>query len=501
MSKVSRVRLTGLHALAVLVPVLALMLTGSNASAALWRTGGLPVDSANTAQANLCTVSDGRNGLIAVWSDSLSNTPAVRCQRVDSTGAIQWNLNGIILRESAAGVQELVAASDGAGGVLVAWTDRSSFNQRRVRAQRVDASGTVIWTPGGVILNAATNDTLQHSPSIDADGAAGAIVAWAELRSGAPKERTYVQRLAGGNGSASWTLNGVDVGGSAGSDQLQPRVIGDARGGAWVQWLEVGGSTSTNFQRFGANGLVSWGLATPTTIAEDNVVTTRVVENAVPTDTLFFAYTGAASKIQGNFLLEDGSLRFTSNPPELAVSLTPLVLVSQATGGALLVYSTGAPNGQLHARLISDAGVPGTDVTLLSGLPDAAGPVRAVSDGLDGLYAVWSKSGIAYAHHLTASATFGWAAAESLAVGITSTQTHPEAVPGTDLIAAWLDNRAAATTRDDIFAQRVSPTGVRGSYFRVRATVGAGAGTFSQGGGLTSPAADVLQSARDLLDS
>lgn len=66
---------------------------------------------------------------------------------------------------------------------------------------------------------------------------------------------------------------------------------------------------------------------------------------------------------------------------------------------------------------------------------------------------------------------------------MTPSQTYPVAVGGTDLLAAWVDDRDAGTTGPDLYAQRVSPSGTRGIYFRIYATIAAGNGAFSAGGG------------------
>ena len=46
-------------------------------------------------------------------------------------------------------------SSDGAGGAIVAWHDRRTGSNADIYAQRVDASGTVLWTTNGVALSTA----------------------------------------------------------------------------------------------------------------------------------------------------------------------------------------------------------------------------------------------------------------------------------------------------------------------------------------------------------
>src|SRR5262245_30160600 len=61
------------------------------------------------------------------------------------------------------------AASDGAGGAILAWSDqRGIFGATFV--QRVSATGVPLWTANGVNLSGATG-----APAIAPDGAGGAI--------------------------------------------------------------------------------------------------------------------------------------------------------------------------------------------------------------------------------------------------------------------------------------------------------------------------------------
>ena len=97
--------------------------------------------------------------------------------------------------------------SDGAGGAIVAWADARSGN-RDIYVQRISADGVPLWTAGGVPLSTVTGD--QANPTIVTDGAGGAIVAWHDIRSGTTFD--IYKRYCDRDDIARWTTEyGVEL--------------------------------------------------------------------------------------------------------------------------------------------------------------------------------------------------------------------------------------------------------------------------------------------------
>jgi hypothetical protein len=85
-------------------------------------------------------------------------------------------------------------ALDGNGGATIAWTDgRSATNPNDIYAQRINASGTVLWTTNGVGVSTATGN--QAYSFIINDGSNGMIIAWQDNRSDPSRDDIYAQRL------------------------------------------------------------------------------------------------------------------------------------------------------------------------------------------------------------------------------------------------------------------------------------------------------------------
>ena len=96
--------------------------------------------------------------------------------------------------------------SDGFGGAIITWHDKRSGDYD-IYAQRVDASGNVLWTIDGVPICTASD--YQNAPSIVSDGSGGAIITWGDDRNGGYPD-IYAQRVDA-SGAEQWTKDGVPI--------------------------------------------------------------------------------------------------------------------------------------------------------------------------------------------------------------------------------------------------------------------------------------------------
>src|SRR5205085_6163653 len=87
------------------------------------------------------------------------------------------------------------AASDGEGGVIVAWVDTRNGVDRDVYAQRVLATNVVDsrWPVNGAPVCIAPG--VQINPSVVADEYGGAIIAWYDNRNSGTGYDIYAQRI------------------------------------------------------------------------------------------------------------------------------------------------------------------------------------------------------------------------------------------------------------------------------------------------------------------
>ena len=92
------------------------------------------------------------------------------------------------------------AVSNGAGGALIAWADFRS-GDLDVYLQQTNSVGLPTWSSDGIPVCKVAG--FQQFPRVVADGTGGAIVVWQDQRG--PDQDLYAQRVSG-SGAIVWTV-------------------------------------------------------------------------------------------------------------------------------------------------------------------------------------------------------------------------------------------------------------------------------------------------------
>jgi len=343
---------------------------------ASWPVDGLPVCTAagNQAAPAGAIISDGSGGAIVAWLDARADT-SIYAQHILASGQLDpaWPTDGLALGADANYNEGLAIVEDGHGGAIVAWADFRTGATADIYAQHILASGSVdpAWPVNGRALCVAAGSQLK--PTISSDGAGGAIVAWQDPRSG--NLDIYAQHvLAEGSVDPAWPVDGSAVCDVFGSQQL-PKSVGDGAGGAIVCWQDFrgGGTADLYIQHVLASGVVDPGWA--------------------PTGLVFCGAVGTQQNLS----------------------------------------------------------------------------VR--SDGAGGAIATWDDSRVAgnldvYAHHIlaTGSVDFDWPQNGRCLSSAANSQNSPNAIADGSggAIVVWIDSRLGGATPQDIYAQRVQANGQLG---------------------------------------
>ena len=220
----------------------------------LWTTGGMPVCTASGEQLRPTIVSDGSGGIIIAWYDRRSGSHYdAYAQRLDGSGNILWTANGVPLCTAAGDQLRAMPISDGAGGAIVTWYDARSGTYD-IYAQRIAPDGNVLWAANGVaVCDAAGN---QEWGRIVSDGAGGAIIGWHDSRGGGYD--IYAQRVDG-SGAMLWTAGGVHICGAPGDQIFRTIVTGGDGGGAVIFWEDGrDGSLDIYGQKVDSGGTPLW---------------------------------------------------------------------------------------------------------------------------------------------------------------------------------------------------------------------------------------------------
>jgi YVTN family beta-propeller protein len=200
-------------------------------------------------------VSDGAGGAIVAWFDQRSGGQNIFAQRVNASGSMQWSADGVSLSSgNANGGFTSSITTDGAGGAIVAWVSGSTFSHN-IYAQRINASGSPLWTATGVLVCPAAGERV--SPTVTADGAGGAIIAWEDNRAGAPDfpVEIYAQRMSSA-GAQQWAADGVAL--RTGGNNSTPSAVSDGAGGAIVTWVDYRSGAEIYAQRVDGSGTTLW---------------------------------------------------------------------------------------------------------------------------------------------------------------------------------------------------------------------------------------------------
>ncbi|HKQ56411.1 MAG TPA: hypothetical protein VJY35_00970 [Candidatus Eisenbacteria bacterium] len=214
---------------------------------ASWPVAGRRVCGALGQQFGSWPVPDGSGGAIVVWDDRRagSNNTDLYAQRVLASGVVDpsWPTDGRALCTAAGDQFSDRPIPDGSGGALICWEDRRSGTSYDIYAQHILTSGQIAgsWPANGLAVCSATND--QRSPYAISDGAGGLIVAWTDYRGGASSD-IYALRVSGaGVIDPSMPTNGRAVS-TAVNDQTQIWSVSDNSGGAIITWQDTRSSAS-----------------------------------------------------------------------------------------------------------------------------------------------------------------------------------------------------------------------------------------------------------------
>ncbi|MBI5701126.1 hypothetical protein HZC34_04675 [Candidatus Saganbacteria bacterium] len=199
----------------------------------LWDKKGSPATNLKCEHLYPQILSNNSNEAYIVWQDNRSNTFNVYLQKIDLNGNSIFPQNGIRICGTTEYqvFPEMILAQD--GGVIISWVDYRS-KEEDIYAQKVSPNGEKLWGENGAPV--CTLRGTQWSQKIVQDGSGGAIIVWADRRSG--DFDIYAQHLDP-SGKALWPINGIAVCKKPGN-QENPKIVQNGLSGAYIAWSENG---------------------------------------------------------------------------------------------------------------------------------------------------------------------------------------------------------------------------------------------------------------------
>jgi len=394
-----------------------------------WAVDGVTICTASGYQSDPFIVSDGAGGAIIVWEDTRNGFPDydIYAQRINASGNVVWTSNGIVVYDffDYASITDVI--SDGSGGAILVWDDYRSGSSVDVYAQRIDGNGNLLWTPSsGVPISTAAND--QNSARIVSDGNNGAIIAYSNDigAPGNPLLTIYAQKI-NGSGVVQWTTNGVEIC-SPGPNQggISPRICPDGNGGAIVAWDDQRSGTSSDVyaQRINSSGATEW------------------IANGI-------AIRNASGVLEGGVVL-------TSDNAGGAI----LSWLDDRNGSGLHIYAQRVNAGGVIQWTTSGVSVYGINNTSPSG-------IQIISDGVNGAIINWTDDTSPsdwniFSQKINSAGVIQWVASGLAVSNAANIQSEPKITTDGQggAILVWTDWRNFNTSGLDIYAQRVFQDGV-----------------------------------------
>jgi hypothetical protein len=224
-----------------------------------WTIDGKKINTQNGVQLNLDMCADGSDGAFLVWQVNYggSGNYDLYAQHINSDGDIIWSSGEIVISQAPNEQEYPRIISDGFGGAIIVWHDNHILiGKKEVYAQRVDSSGNILWTSGGILVSSVP--TTPGTIRVIGDDAGGAIIVWVDSRNGTD-ENIYCQRIDA-DGNKLWDTNDVELC-NAGYSQGSPKLVSDGENGAIFTWGDSRngfGTSDIYAQRVNAEGTIQW---------------------------------------------------------------------------------------------------------------------------------------------------------------------------------------------------------------------------------------------------
>lgn len=471
------------HPLAALLLAAALSLSAATAHAA-WPTTPSPnvpvmTDTTNRFAQNVLSVPDSCGGAIISW---VTNTPspAIQAQRLDRIGQPRWITDGVNVTPAAIpGITAYDIASDAAGGAFVVWS-QGPYGDGDIFAQHLLSSGAVdpAWPPAGVPVCVLPAD--QAWPVIAPDGSGGAVMAWQDSRGNVDHAPDiYAQRVSA-TGAILWAPNGVPVVDAIGQ-QYSPSIVGDGAGGLYAAWEDHRSDTGDIYAQHldpvtGARTWVLSGLAIG--VAPNTQYVPRVVFDV---GRLFVVWPDA--RVAGSYAIYAQAVSPTGvvawavngvpvNGPLDPNNGTPCP-VSDGLGGVIVgweAFDSGGAVDDIHAQRLDPVGNPawGPSGVVVCAAPGRQLFMRGITDQRGGAIFGWDDRRLSegdidiYARRVDASGAVLWTPDGVVVSNRGGVQVGPTLV--TDGagggILAWQDYRSGLEV--SCFAQQIGGGGQLG---------------------------------------
>lgn len=420
-------------------------------------------------QINPLIIGDGKNGAIICWMNALNLQ--IYVQRVDSSGYIAWNSQGVRVSPLATFNNNHKIISDGHEGAIIVWNSDNN-GELNIYAQRIDTFGNLLWDTIGVEI--CVRPLPQIDPIIISDGSGGAFIGWEDRLSGMGVCGIYAQRI-NSDGEVLWATDGVPVCTSPFQDPIQfrPKIVTDNNGEIIILWDDTRNIDKQIYgQKLDSDGNRQWintGLQISQGTGEDRL---QGIFNAGQNEFIIAWTNGPSAFTETNIYIQkiddSGNKKWSSSGVPICVSAGNQYycsMISDNNAGAILVWEDRRTSeADIYAQRIDSIGFIKWQV---NGIPvcnktDYQLQPRIVTNEDDGAIVCWQEmdnnNSNIYAQRIDKDGLLKWGT-EGSPVSI-STAAHIGMINDNrgGAIISW-DDRRNGDNNHDIFIQRIDGNG------------------------------------------
>jgi len=198
---IKMLHLNGVKGTAILLSILPLISAGQTLGPAMTLRDG----TLKGATYDEVTAFDGTSGF-TVWLDTRGEgfpPDDIYAQKVNADGSVVWTPNGLPVCTVDQAQFEMKLSPDGAGGLFVVWSDDRPSGWTAIYGQHISSDGTIQWAQDGIQLGANDND--QYQPNVHhISGGEFYLTHGEERRVGFDREYWLVVHRINGAGQQLW---------------------------------------------------------------------------------------------------------------------------------------------------------------------------------------------------------------------------------------------------------------------------------------------------------
>ncbi len=408
-------------------------------------------------------ISTSDNGVVYSWSDTRDGDRDLWVQKVDANGAPLWGANGKKVNGAVDRQEDVVVIDAENGGVILAWVDFRADGNGDIYAQKMDGSGNLLWNNNGVALCSVAGTQIDLNIANDANG--GAYVIWQDSRNSGGSDLYGVHVLSSGALATGWNANGNALVNAAG-DQNGHTFWEDGAGGAILSWVDKrdANNISIYMQRIMPDGSLAWGT-NGKLLAGGVGDKSSVKVTPDGSGSFILVWRDRGTDTNGDLKAQrvglDGNFMWASAQPVYVgagIQINPRI-AKASDGGAVIVWEDGRTTPDYMDLYAQKLGLDGSkkwaaDGVLVSNNANDQVNPRLVGDDNGGSWIVWEDcrtenhpSGDIYAQHINGSGAIQLTAGGAPVCNVAGYQHAPliRKTSGGKVVISWGDDRTGST--------------------------------------------------------